>query len=49
MVELTLLWNPIVGANSMDSVGQLVPLVIGATGLCKVLYLLLRERLHREQ
>jgi len=45
MVEMTLWWNPIVGANRMDSVGQLLPLVIGATGLLRVLYILLREGL----
>ncbi|KAK0738671.1 hypothetical protein B0T18DRAFT_422555 [Schizothecium vesticola] len=45
MVEMTLFWNPIVGANRMDSVGELLPLVIGATGLLRVLYILLREGL----
>ncbi|KAK3366652.1 hypothetical protein B0T24DRAFT_596566 [Lasiosphaeria ovina] len=45
MVEITLAWNPIEGANGMDSVGQLVPLIIGAMGLVKIAYLFLRERL----
>jgi hypothetical protein len=46
MVELTLAWNPTVeGANTLESVGQLVPLIIGMTGLLRIFYLLLRKRL----
>ncbi|KAK0712537.1 hypothetical protein B0T26DRAFT_339546 [Lasiosphaeria miniovina] len=44
-VEVTLAWNPIEGANDMDSVGQPVPLIIGGMGLARMAYLLLRERL----
>jgi hypothetical protein len=46
MVELTLAWNPTIkGANTLESVGQLVPLMIGMIGLLRIFYLLLRKRL----
>ena len=46
MVEMTLTWNPTIeGANTLESVGQLVPLTIGVTGLLRISYLLLRKPL----
>ncbi len=45
MIEMTIAWNNILGANSIDSVGQLVPFVIGITGLGNVVYGTVRERL----
>ncbi|KAH6618145.1 hypothetical protein B0J18DRAFT_436613 [Chaetomium sp. MPI-SDFR-AT-0129] len=46
MIELTLAWNPTIkGANTLESVGQLVPLVVGVTGLLRISYLLLRKPL----
>ncbi|KAH6617433.1 hypothetical protein F5144DRAFT_392350 [Chaetomium tenue] len=44
MVEMTLAWNPTLeGANTLESVGQLVPLIIGVAGLLRISYSLLRK------
>lgn len=37
-VELTLSWNQFDGVNTVDSVGQLIPLIIGIVGLAGLLY-----------
>lgn len=39
MVEFTVSWGLLDGANAIDSVGQLLPLVGGVTGLLRTLYL----------
>lgn len=38
MIEMTIRWNGGVGANTMENVGQLIPLVIGLAGLGKTIY-----------
>lgn len=45
MIEITIAWNRIIGANSMDSVGQLLPFIIGIARLGKVVYRTIKERL----
>jgi hypothetical protein len=37
-IELTLVWNSILGVYTIGTVGQLIPFVIGAAGLLKVFY-----------
>ena len=43
MIELTIGWCYIRGANTLDSAGQIIPLVLGVTGLIKVLYGIVKE------
>ncbi|KAJ8106008.1 hypothetical protein OPT61_g9828 [Boeremia exigua] len=37
-IELTLSWNQFDGVNTVDSVGQLIPLIIGIVGLAGLFY-----------
>ncbi len=39
MIEVTISWNLLDDANAVDSIGQLLPLVVGVTGLLRILYL----------
>lgn len=45
MIEVTIYWNEITEANDISSVGQLIPLIIGSTGLFKIYYLLALRKL----
>lgn len=38
MIELMIKWNKIEGVNTIRNTGQLIPLVVGASGLVRVLY-----------
>jgi hypothetical protein len=42
-IELTLLWNSVSGINSLNSVGQFIPLTVGVGGLVQVLWEIARE------
>ncbi|KAG8532845.1 uncharacterized protein KY384_002723 [Bacidia gigantensis] len=37
-VEMTLVWNNVTGLNSLSSLGQLIPFILGVGGLGKVLW-----------
>lgn len=37
-VELTIVWNHVSGLNSLTSLGQLIPFILGVGGLLKVLW-----------
>lgn len=41
--ELTIIWNHIIGVNSVDTAGQIIPLVIGAVALSRLFYLRMVE------
>lgn len=45
MVEMTIAWNEITGSYSVDSHGQLVPLIIGVSALVKVCFLQFRRKM----
>ncbi len=47
-VELTLRWNHIQGVNQFGTVGQLIPFVLGVSGLIKVLWAWLQVSLRRD-
>ncbi|KAI0876303.1 hypothetical protein GGS24DRAFT_452081 [Hypoxylon argillaceum] len=38
MIEATIRWNKLQGVHSVNSVGQIIPLVVGITCLVQVLY-----------
>lgn len=44
-IELTLHWTNISGVNSVDSVGQLIPLVVGAAGLFQTVHYIMLHKL----
>jgi hypothetical protein len=37
-IELTLTWNSVSGISSMNSVGQLIPFMVGVGGLAQVIW-----------
>jgi hypothetical protein len=45
MVELTLRWNPQQDYQNVLAAGQMIPLVIGVSGLVRILYLVLTSQL----
>ncbi|KAF5717588.1 hypothetical protein FMUND_5681 [Fusarium mundagurra] len=45
MVELTLRWNPQQDYQTVLAAGQMIPLVIGVSGLVRILYLVLTSQL----
>ena len=42
-VELTIQWNNITGINNLNSVGQLIPFIIGATGFINAIIVAVRH------
>jgi len=42
-IEMTLHWNHVTGVYSINSVGQLIPFVIGLVGFIKAVYEPLKE------
>ncbi|KAJ3496709.1 hypothetical protein NLG97_g2460 [Lecanicillium saksenae] len=49
MVELTLIWNPQQDPSGVIAAGQMIPLVVGAWGLVRVVYLFLISHLRQGQ
>lgn len=45
-VELTIAWNNVTGVYTLESTGQLIPVIIGVVGLLRVLHGLSVEKSH---
>lgn len=45
-IELTLVWTNVTGVNEILSVGQLIPAIIGISGLLRTIHFIIIKRAH---